>query len=196
MRYFIPAFCLALAVTAVQANSLAPTPEPGLWQATTKSIINGNDVLEDILKLQEDIIASQPEEHQAMMRETMMKEAPRTSSFCVSREDAITFTQPTALLYDAESEEFAHCNEPNIASERSKSTFNTSCNHTDNGFVGEISGEKHIISPKKITTTVRGTGVVRFDMSEMGGTGITEEPLESHQTQEFVWVGSDCADTL
>lgn len=196
MRYFIPALCLALLGTTAQANSLAPTPEPGLWQATTKSIVNGKDVLEDMLKLQEDIIARQPAEHQAMMRETLMQEDPRTSRFCVSREDAIMFTQPAALLYEADSEEFAHCNKPDISSERSKSTFKTSCDHTDNGFSGELSGEKHIISPKKITTTVRGTGVVRFDMSAMGGTGITEEPLESHQTQEFVWVASDCADTL
>lgn len=192
MRYLIPSLSLVLLSSAVHADRLKPTPEPGLWQANTTSVVNGQDMLKALQQLQEELVASQPEELRAMMREAMDDEEPHDSTFCVSREEVVAFTQPENWLRDLQEGLLEHCEAPTGQLEGSTYSFKAKCNAPKGGFIGEVTGEMRIINSKKILTDIRSVGVSRVDLAGFGGAGVHEELVEARQTEEFLWLGSDC----
>lgn len=200
MRLIITSLCLGLLSSAVYSSSLDPLPEPGLWQVTTHSLVNEQDVDVALAQLRESLIANQPAERQEMMRAMMAEQVGEqgdTEVACYSSKDLQIFTQPNLMLADLRSVIPPGCTLNNPKWEGSSAySYSGSCvHHPDHDFVGELSGGLRIHSHKSIEHWEHNIGTTRADLSEYGG-AVVEEPTEVKRTHKLTWLSRDCGSSV
>ena len=194
MRYLISALSLALLSSTVHAQHLKPTPEAGLWQVTQTTTINGKNLNQGIIEMQEGIIARQPADKQAMLREVLVDQDPATSLTCASDEDLAEFTDRRIWLADFMADLEHDCTLPVEHFDGNRHEFRLSCNDIGDGLRGEITNEKRIINPQHMVINMHTVGIAQADLTKLGGPANLQAPYDAKRTEVFTWLGPDCGD--
>ena len=194
MRLPTLALCLTLLTSVAHAEKLKPAIEPGLWQSTHTTIINGQDVNQAIHEMREELVARQPPEEQQMMREMFAEDDPRLSRECIGESDVAAFLQREGFADNILSEKYRqNCRVIREHFNGGTHRLDVSCKAGPTiGLIGEGYFEKRIINPKHVVFTQHFDGLNMIHENKYGEPESIDSPSDSRNTDEMVWLGTDC----
>lgn len=174
---------LLMTATLSQAQTISPQPEPGLWRSEATTLINGEDAQAAIRKQQEAIIEQLPADQRAKMEAVLESEEDlRTTTDCITAEDAALMINPDALLAEAQ-ESMSGCDLEIEQDGKSRLAFHGACSG-DQGFVGDMRGDLEMISSREMRSSFSGTS-----NEDPAATG---KPVQIEHTEVSKWVSADC----
>ena len=186
--------CLLLTATApLYAASITPTPEPGLWNSDSTTMINGVDMLKKMREAREAMLANMPAEQRAMVEQMMGDAEAAGHKRCITSELAQQMTDPDTLLADAQ-QQIPGCKLKVAKNADDRLEFSGECANTE-GFTGTMQGELQMVSSREMRSTFRGDGT--YQVSEQLTGGLSEElngPVKVEHRETSTWVASDCGD--
>lgn len=178
--------CLLVAATTSLAQTISPQPEPGLWRSHATTLVDGRDAQAEIRKQQEAVLAQLPAEQRAQMAATLESEEDlRTTTDCITAEDAALMIDPQALLAEAQ-QNMSGCDLQIEQDGASRLAFQGTCSG-DHGFVGEMHGDLEMISSREMRSSFSG-------MSNHAATSGDAEPVKIEHTEVSTWISADCGE--
>lgn len=176
--------CLSAVAAMSQAETITPQPEPGLWRSHATTLVNGRDAQADIRKQQEAVLEQLPPEQRAQMEATLESEEDlRTTTDCITAEDAALMINPQALLAEAQ-QSMSGCDLQIEQDGESRLAFHGTCSG-DHGFVGDMRGDLEMISSREMRSSFSGK-------SNHAATSKDDEPVRIEHTEVSKWVAEDC----
>ncbi len=183
-------------LNTVQAATISPEPEAGLWRQESTTLINGQDLQLAIRNAQQQMLQALPAQQRQMMEQMMNTDAdPGVEMECISPQMAEDLTNPDALLKRAR-EDMPDCSMAINKVSGSTMAIAGNCAGSE-GYNGEMQGELTILSSREMRSTFTGTGTMQMDSEQapaamQGMTG--NQPVTIEHTQVATWMSSDCAD--
>ncbi|MEH6689304.1 MAG: DUF3617 family protein [Halopseudomonas sabulinigri] len=185
---------LLLTVTApLFAASITPTPEPGLWNSDSTTMINGVDMLKKMRDARDAMLANMPAEQRAMIGQMMDDVEIAGEQRCITSALAKQMTDPDTLLADAQ-QQMPGCELKVTQNADDRLEFNGECVNTD-GFTGTMQGDVQMVSSREMRSNFMGDGT--YKVSEHLTGGLSEElngPVKIEHSETSKWVASDCGD--
>ena len=176
--------CMLASVALVHAQTITPQPEPGLWRSHATTLVDGRDAQADIRKQQEAVLEQLPPEQRAQLEATLESEEDlRTTTDCITAEDAALMINPQALLAEAQ-QSMSGCDLQVEQDGESRLAFHGTCSG-DHGFVGDMQGALEMISSREMRSSFSGR-------SNHSVTSPGDEPVLIEHTEVSKWVSADC----
>lgn len=195
MRHF-----LAVAVCAVLPSLAAalPTPEAGLWQVESDTILNGRNITQDIQAMQQEMLKQLPPDQREMYAQHFDHGG---SKVCLTPEQAGLMADPNravALLGKDMEEAGCQMGVDSVSGSRIKLKGACSPEAGQAGFKGSISGDVTYHDARHISGLYAGDGTM--DVSELNAAlqagGMPSVPVDASMKSEFrfnmTWQGKDC----
>lgn len=176
--------CLIASAALSYAQTITPQPEPGLWRSHATTLVDGRDAQADIRKQQEAVLAQLPAEQRAQMEATLESEEDlRTTTDCITAEDAALMINPQALLAEAQ-QSMTGCDLQVEQDGKSRLAFHGTCSG-GHGFVGDMQGGLEMVSSREMRSSFSGR-------SNHSVTSPDDEPVLIEHTEVSKWVSADC----
>ena len=179
--------CLLMAATACLGQTISPQPEPGLWRSHATTLVDGRDAQAEIRKQQEAVLAQLPAEQRAQMEATLESEEDlRTTTDCITAEDAALMINPQALLAEAQ-QSMSGCDLQIEQDGESRLAFHGTCSG-DHSFVGDMRGDLEMISSREMRSSFSGK-------SNHAATSGDDEPVQIEHTELSKWISAECGES-
>lgn len=179
------AVCGAAPVQA-QAQGFKTQPLPGLWEQQSQVLVDGQDMLAQLRRLQSQILQSLPPQQREQAQAMMARHTgtPGLSRQCLSAQDAAKWSDPKAALADSMK------GQSNCTSEVSPVVgdtvkFKVRC-EKGKGISGDFDGEFTMLDSKSWQYTMQGRGNLPAGMP--GNTSTV--PIQAHGQGH--WLSADC----
>jgi hypothetical protein len=176
------------------AQSISPTPEPGLWRSEATTLINGQDAQAAMREAYEKMMMQFPEEQRAQMAEALGISEISAEMECLSAEDAAAMTNPQTLLAEAQ-RDMEGCDIDVQQADSSRLTFSGTC-HNNEGFSGDMQGELTMVSSREMRSKFSGKGNYQAlaESGSVGTPGTEGGPVDIQHTEVSRWISADCGD--
>ncbi|WP_167854749.1 DUF3617 domain-containing protein [Mangrovimicrobium sediminis] len=165
-----------------RAESFDVEPRPGLWKASSKILINGQDFMEQMRAARQQMLERLPPEAHASIPEAPSEE----QLSCVTAEKAKSMSDVDTWLQELSGD--GGCTFSKTGETSNSVKFAGSCDGSS-GYAGEMSGELVADGPTGYTMKMEGSGM----MSGPGG-------MQQEMTQQIMvtgsWVDGDCGDVV
>ena len=170
------------------ATNLQPTPKPGLWETETTTLINGENIMQQLEHMRSLLLLNMSESQREQAADLFDSAPPLIERACITRTLASTMTTPEAVMAQAQQRT------PDCALDSQQSSANTlqfsgQCNDPAS-FVGDLHGEIRFVSSSEIRFSFQGNGNYRLPFS-MQSAAHGEDDVIS-QTTISRWLSSDC----
>jgi hypothetical protein len=171
---------------------IRPAPELGLWESTSKMLVNGRDVMADMRDAQTKMLEKMPPDRRAQF-EAMMKAQgggmSDTHQECLVAKDLEKWAKPEARLRDAE-RDARHCTFEPVSAGGSKLEFKGRCADPE-GFTGDVTGSFTMQSAKAWNFVYTGKGTMAGRTGK-GGQARPAAPVEMRVESNARWVSANC----
>lgn len=180
----------------LHAQSISPSPEPGLWRSEATTLINGENLQAALRAAQQDMFKDLPPEQRALMQDLLGEgEEVGIDMECISAEEASNLTNPQKLIETAR-RDMPECTlEVEDASGSSMSIIGN-CAGND-GFSGDMRGELTMVSTREMRSRFTGKGRMQVnpeDAPEHIQGMASQEPVDIEHSEISTWVAADCGE--
>lgn len=188
--------CGLLATGAARAQ-ISPLPELGLWETTTRMLVNGRDVMADMRKAREAMMKSVPADRRAQF-EAMMKAqgggslGDETQRECLVAKNLKDWSDPKARMREMEQESKGCRFEPQ-GSGGSSFQFKGRCEDPE-GFTGDVAGTFTMSGPRAWTAVYTGKGKMAVPPQMAGAASAKDGLLDMRVESAGKWLAANCGD--
>jgi hypothetical protein len=184
--------CFAAIGLAVQAQTLSPLPQPGLWEQQFQVLLNGQDVMGAVQLARGEILQRLPAEQRRQI-EAMLPQgsAPGTVRQCVTAAQVAQMADPAKTLSQSLKTP-ARCNVQVTSVTAATVAFKGRCDDPRT-FTGDYAGQYTVVDPQHWTYTLQGQGTVSPQAA--AGTpaaALLEGPIELQGRGQGRWLSADC----
>ncbi|UAW98790.1 DUF3617 domain-containing protein [Halopseudomonas nanhaiensis] len=194
-RYLVSVSAAVTAIVAVHVNaeSIRPQPEPGLWRSEARTLINGQDLMAQMRAAQQQALEGLPAEQRAQMQSMLESQGdPGVQTECITADQAAKMADPEAILAEAR-EQMQNCEIEIDQASDSTLSFTGRCEGNE-GFTGDMQGELTMVSSREMRSRFTGKGVYEMDVGDMppGQPGMDGGPVEIQHSETTRWVAAEC----
>lgn len=194
-RYLVSVSAAVAAIVSVGVNaeSIRPQPEPGLWRSEARTLINGQDLVAQMRAAQQQALEGLPAEQRAQMQSMLESQGdPGVQTECITADQAAKMADPQAILAEAR-EQMHNCDIEIDQASDSTLSFTGRCEGNE-GFTGDMQGELTMVSSREMRSRFTGNGVYEMDMADMppGQPGMDGGPVEIQHSETTRWVAAEC----
>lgn len=187
---------LILSSGVLHAQSISPSPEPGLWRSEATTLINGQNLQAALRAAQQDMFKDLPAEQRALMQDLLGEgEEVGIDMECISAEEALNLTHPQKLIETAR-RDMPECTLEVEEASASSMSIVGNCAGND-GFSGDMRGELTMISAREMRSRFTGKGRMQVPAEEahesLQGMA-SQEPVDIEHSETSVWVAADCGE--
>ena len=175
-----------LALTPALAGAVDLKPEPGWWQSKNQVLVNGQDVLQQMSQLQQQMMAALPAEQRQMMAGMLPKQDLSVATQCVTAKETELLQTPEQWLQRAR-QDMPNCNFRLTGHTGNSISVAGECRDQE-GYHGSMAGTLTMLSSKTMRMDMQGKGKYQLPIAGQQQNGDVNFQLKS----ESVWQSAQC----
>lgn len=178
-----------LVLTPLLASAAELKPETGWWQSKNQVLVNGQDVLQQLNQLQQQMMAALPAEQRQMMAGMLPKQDLAVAHECVTAQEAELLQTPEQWLQRAR-QDMPNCNFRLTGQTGNSISVAGECRDQE-GYHGSMAGTLTMLSSKKMRMDMQGKGKYKQPLPGQAPDGDVNFQLKG----ESVWLSAECPAT-
>lgn len=193
MRHLSTFALLVLTSVAAPAQTLKTAPDPGLWETSWTTQINGQDLATLMRRAMAQAIQSMPASERAAaesMLQAQLQAFGGKRQECLTAAEAARATDARQVLADLQ-QDAPDCRFEPVTVSGSTLSFKGRCNDPD-GFSGDITGDFVVTSPKAWTGRFGGQGRMA-NAEDMPGLNVAADGrVDYRMAGSGRWLATNC----
>lgn len=160
-----------------QTNAAQLQPQAGFWRSQHQVLVNGQDMLQQMKSLQQQVLAAVPAEQRALVAGMMPKKDLSTAQECLTAAEVAMLKTPAQWLARAK-QQLPRCQLQMTGSTPNSVSVKGQC-QDQGGYTGTLQGTVTLKTPQWMQMQMQGTGRYKMPLPGQAQNGDVQFKLHS-----------------